>query len=161
MKGNKNNRDLFNKLIKDFIPNNINVYVEPFGGTFGLYSLIKDRINISVYNELNPQIFHDYKHIADYSYNLDYKDIITKYNFEDTFFYLDPPYHNKESYYDYTFKSIDDHIELFNYIKNIKGKFVLSYNKTDFILDLYQDYSIYKYNGQSLHHQTEIIITNV
>ena len=161
MRGNKNNIDLFNNLLKDYIPSKIEIYVEPFSGTFGLFNLIRDRVNVSIYNDINPDIYNEYNHTATYSYNMDYKKIIDNFNTNETFFYIDPPYHKKEYYYDYTFKSEDDHIELFNIIKEIKGNFLLSYDKTDFILDLYKDYTIYKYNGLSSHHQNEIIITNV
>jgi len=159
--GNKYNIDLYNNLFKDFIPSKIEIYIELFGGSFGLYKHIKDRIDLSVYNELNPSIYNNYKNIANISYNENYINILNKYNKNNSFFYIDPPYHTKEHYYEYTFDNEESHIELYNNIKKIKGKFILSYNKTDFILDLYKEYDIYKYNGLSIYHQNEIIILNV
>lgn len=161
MLGKKNNLDLFNNLISSFIPNSIKIYVEPFGGTFGLYNLIKEKVDFSVYNELNPNIFEQYKNKANVSFNLDYKLIINKFDSKDTFFYIDPPYYKKEHYYDYTFKNINEHIELFNILNNIEGKFLLSYNNSDIILNLYNNYTISNYKGNDRYHKNEIVITNV
>jgi DNA adenine methylase len=59
--------------------------------------------------------------------NKDWKYIINKYDSKDTFFYLDPPYSMASDNNDY--KNNDVTIdELFNTLKNIKGKFLLSYD---------------------------------
>ena len=59
----------------------------------------------------------------------------------DTLFYLDPPYHTTEKYYGDKFKK-EDHLKLCNLLKNVKGKFILSYNNDDFIKDLYKEFTI-------------------
>jgi DNA adenine methylase len=72
-------------------------------------------------------------------HNLDYKEIISKYDSEKTFFYLDPPYMGKEKYYinhDFDQKS---HYELASVLENIKGRFLLSYYYFDGIEELYQN----------------------
>ncbi|WP_373844550.1 DNA adenine methylase [Clostridium sp.] len=45
--------------------------------------------------------------------------------------YLDPPYYGIERYYQVQF-SKEDHIRLFDCLKKVKGKFILSYNDCEF-----------------------------
>ena len=71
-------------------------------------------------------------------HNLDYKEVIKMYDSKDTFFYIDPPYKGKESYYiNHNFNS-NSHKELSTILNNIKGKFLLSYYYFDGIKDLYK-----------------------
>lgn len=59
--------------------------------------------------------------------NNDWKTIIKQYDSKNSFFYLDPPYSMAKDNKDYNNNdvSID---ELYNTLKNIKGKFLLSYD---------------------------------
>jgi len=59
--------------------------------------------------------------------NLDFERFIEKYDSDEMFFYLDPPYYNTEKYYSNHDFGIEDHERLFNSLKNIKGKFAMSY----------------------------------
>lgn len=73
---------------------------------------------------------------------LDFEKLIEKYDSENTLFYVDPPYVDCEFYYkasDVNFTK-DDHIRLAGLLKNIKGKFVLSYYEHEFVRELYSDY---------------------
>ncbi len=100
--------------------------------------------------------------------NKSFEKIISAYDSEDTLFYLDPPYHNTENMYDTGDFIFDEeqHIKLRDMLKNIKGKFVLSYNDDEFIRELYKDFkieAIERQNNLSLNSGSrfkELIITN-
>lgn len=62
--------------------------------------------------------------------NMDCIDLIKKYDSEDTFFYVDPPYYKMESYYSKDFPR-EKHEELADCLNNIRGKFALSYYDFD------------------------------
>ena len=73
--------------------------------------------------------------------NEDFEDIFRRYDYESAFFYLDPPYTEGEGYA--TVKTKDfEHERLFNCLKNIKGRWLLSYNDSPKIRELYKDYTI-------------------
>ncbi len=59
--------------------------------------------------------------------NMDFADVITKYDSPTTYFYVDPPYFKTENYYSNHDFDRNDHERLANTLKNIKGKFSLSY----------------------------------
>ena len=59
--------------------------------------------------------------------NMDCRELIKKYDSKDTFFYLDPPYYNMESYYTSHDFGHDDHMELCEMLKTTKGRWALSY----------------------------------
>ena len=73
----------------------------------------------------------------------DFRDILTYYDNEDTFFYLDPPYRNitRSSYPVGEFKD-EDYYDLSELCKNLKGKFLLSINNDPFIRCLFSDFNI-------------------
>jgi DNA adenine methylase len=62
--------------------------------------------------------------------SLDCVDIIKKYDGENVFFYVDPPYYKKEFYYSRDFPR-EKHEELADALSKIKGKFALSYYDFD------------------------------
>lgn len=59
--------------------------------------------------------------------NQDFETLIKHYDRPDAFFYADPPYFSTEDMYEVGF-GWDDHVRLRDTLKNIKGKFLLSYN---------------------------------
>jgi len=59
-------------------------------------------------------------------HNESYETIIDMYDKDDTLFYVDPPYYKMEDYYVKDFQR-SQHEDLANKLKQIKGKFVLSY----------------------------------
>lgn len=73
-------------------------------------------------------------------YNTDYKTIIKKYDSPNSLIYLDPPYEgSNEKHYKH---SIIDYEELKNILSKIKGKFILSINKSDRIKELFKNFNI-------------------
>ena len=65
--------------------------------------------------------------------NLDFEKVIDKYDSEKSYFYLDPPYWKTENYYSNHDFDRDDHERLCNQLKQIKGKFGLSYYDFDLL----------------------------
>ena len=59
--------------------------------------------------------------------NMDFGDVINKYDSPTTYFYVDPPYWKTENYYSNHDFDREDHERLANALKGIEGKFSLSY----------------------------------
>lgn len=98
--------------------------------------------------------------------NKDYKKVIEKYDSPNTFFYLDPPYEGSTgSHYTHSSFNIE---ELYDILKNIKGKFLVSFNISKEALRLFKDFNIYKiktkYNvgstGKKFTKKVELLIKN-
>ena len=95
--------------------------------------------------------------------NKDFSNLIKVYDRKGALFYLDPPYYKTEYYYDNLFKE-EDHVKLRDILKNIKGKFILSYNDCEYIRELYKDFHIEEIernnNLGSSNRYKELIIRN-
>jgi DNA adenine methylase len=59
--------------------------------------------------------------------NMDFAEVIAKYDSPTTYIYLDPPYWKTENYYSNHDFDRDDHERLANVLDEVKGKFSLSY----------------------------------
>lgn len=99
--------------------------------------------------------------------NRDFADVLRCYNRPQALFYLDPPYYKAEAYYEGF--AADDHVRLREALAEVKGWFVLSYNDTPEIRDLYKGYTIHEVErSNNLAHKKgagqdryrELIITN-
>ncbi len=73
--------------------------------------------------------------------NQDFERLIKTYDRPEALFYLDPPYFEAEKYYPDRFNP-EDHERLRKCLENIKGKFILSYNDSQQIRDLYEGFTI-------------------
>lgn len=59
--------------------------------------------------------------------NMDFADVINKYDSPTTYIYLDPPYWKTENYYSNHDFDREDHERLSGVLQNVQGKFSLSY----------------------------------
>ncbi|MEM2112014.1 MAG: DNA adenine methylase [Candidatus Bathyarchaeia archaeon] len=73
--------------------------------------------------------------------NKDYHYILEHYDGDDTLFYLDPPYYHTDDALGISWTK-EQHEELSRCLKNLGGKWILTYNDAPEILRLYNDYSI-------------------
>ena len=81
---------------------------------------------------INPKYSNKLK-LIDICENMDYSELIEKYDSPTTYFYCDPPYWETENYYSLHDFDREDHENLVNILKNIKGKFSLSYYDFDLL----------------------------
>ena len=73
--------------------------------------------------------------------NKDWKRLINKYDSKDTFFYLDPPYSTASDNKDYEYNDVTID-ELYDTLKNIKGKFLLSYDHNKEIKNKFKGFRV-------------------
>lgn len=73
---------------------------------------------------------------------LPYGEVISRYDSQDTFFYVDPPYWNCENYYGQGIFSREDFTMLAAQLAGIKGKFILSLNDTTGVRNTFKDFEI-------------------
>lgn len=74
----------------------------------------------------NPKYISHFNRIT-FVENMDFEDVIKKYDSPKTYFYIDPPYWKTENYYSNHDFDRNDHERLMKVIKTIEGKFSLSY----------------------------------
>jgi len=98
--------------------NNVPYFADKNGKYASKYGTLKKKLQDS-------NIVYRLKQITTVE-KIDCVDLIKKYDSEDTFFYVDPPYYNMEFYYSKDFPK-EKHQELALTLAQIKGKFALSY----------------------------------
>jgi len=106
--------------------------------TYGHFTTKKD----GILNRM-PKLKEELKNTKVYSTS--YEDILNKYNSEDSFAYLDPPYPQEWAGPEGTkLFSKEDTQKLHNTLKNFKGKFLLSINTLGWIKEMFSDFKISK-----------------
>jgi len=155
--GSKNDKDLYDNLIKHHIPENIEEYdyIEPFGGSFGLSKRLESRPKRLIYNDI---IRYDVDIDADIIEHIDYNDILNNYDGINSIIYIDPPYYGKEHLYGFKRKNNKFHEDLREDVKNRKGKILISYEDCLFIRRLYSGCEIHYYNGENKFKKKEMLI---
>ena len=76
--------------------------------------------------------------------NMDFEDLIIKYDTPATFHYVDAPYYKTENYYSNHDFDRDDHERLANVLHKVKGKFGLSYYDFELLHTWFPD-SVYRW----------------
>jgi site-specific DNA-adenine methylase len=71
--------------------------------------------------------------------NLDFQEVIEKYDSPSTYIYLDPPYWKTENYYNNHDFDRKDHERLANVLNNVKSKFSLSYYDFELLHEWYPE----------------------
>lgn len=133
------------------------------GAGFGIRTESPSRLNL---NKVDSDIRKSYERIKRvFIENLDFDDLIKRYDKPHAFFYCDPPYIDSR---EYTLKfGYEEHKQLASILHNIRGKFLLSINPHELTYELYKDMNILKldhnYSMRKTMHNTEckeLIITN-
>nr|WPF46431.1 MAG: putative cysteine protease [Lake Baikal virophage 1] len=96
--------------------------------------------------------------------NKSFEKVIKEYDSATTFFYLDPPYESERQ------KDYDDYVtpeQVYNGVKGMKGRFMISYNDSPNIRKIFKEYNISFTSTEYAHTQYikkrkigEVIITN-
>lgn len=107
------------------------------GGAAASQQNILERINI-IHQRLDKVVIE----------NLDFEEIIKQYDHEGAFFYCDPPYTIGEGYEVTTTKAFE-HERLRDCLKDIKGRFLLSYDDSPKVRELYKDFEIIEVQRQN------------
>lgn len=84
-------------------------------------------------NKLTDPKFRMYFDRITFVENLDFEDLINKYDSPTTYFYTDPPYWKTENYYSNHDFDRDDHERLAKSLLRAEGKFALSYYHFDLL----------------------------
>ena len=94
------------------------------------WSITRDgEVNYDTWSKLPESVINVYeKWRRVFLENLDYRELIDKWDDETTTFYLDPPYEGVESdYYEVNKSDGFDHEEMFTILQSIKGSYAVSY----------------------------------
>jgi DNA adenine methylase len=105
-------------------------------GASGLGKIYKPFIHEKILNNID---FYKERLIDTEILNLDYKDILSKYDSPETFFYLDPPYEKSKGLYKNEVLNLN---ELEEVLKTLKGKWMLSLNDSENVREIFKDYNI-------------------
>lgn len=90
-------------------------------------------------NKLKNSKWQKYFEKIEICENMDFEDVIKKYDSPKTYFYCDPPYYKTEKYYANHDFGLDTHKRLADCLNSIEGKFSLSYYYFDELDIWYKD----------------------
>jgi DNA adenine methylase len=107
------------------------------GSGFGIRTESPSRLNL---NKVEDDIRKTYERLKRvFIENLDFEELIKRYDKEHTVFYCDPPYIESREYI-IKFEK-EDHIRLSEILNKIKGKFILSINAHELAFELIKIYT--------------------
>ena len=142
-----------------------------FGGQGRHYGRCAEGNRVAGYNrEYHGKLINDlFERIKDVVIEcIDYKHVCTFYDADETFFYLDPPYYNCSSTA-YDSFNINQLSELANFIKTLKGKWLMSINDTPEVREIFSfakfkeisiAYSISKSDNSKRKKYPELLVSN-
>lgn len=98
--------------------------------------------------------------------NEPFQDIMDEFDYPDAFFYLDPPYENSDKFKDYPDSVKPEAV--YDAVKKLECRFLLSYNDSENIRELFKEYTIIevetkysgKAKGEGFRKKTELLIKN-
>lgn len=169
------NRDKFNRLLKqkkfnnnvDRLYRNLYLSINSFAGNRKDYAGEKEEKklqNTDVGKKYKNTKWKDFLNNNNVKiYNKDFCDLIKKYDSKNTVFYLDPPYSKSKT--DYNVGGLDIN-KVYDCLEGIKGKFILSYDKSPEIKKLFRKYkfktieTVYELSGKRQEGIKEYLITN-
>lgn len=95
------------------------------------------RLNFKTMQERIDEIWQRLRDVT--ILNMDFRRCIERLDGKNTLFYLDPPYYGIHGLYKHDLTA-EDHVALADCLKNIKGKFILSYNDCGFVRKFYKGF---------------------
>ena len=130
-------------------------------GTKGVGKLYSENVNL--YNRFKRRIPDMIEKLQNTVIsNISYEKVLNKYDNENVFFYLDPPYENSKKMYRHSSFPLE---ELEKNVRKLKGKFLLSLNDSPAVRELFGEYRIVsvKVRASSWSHSNirdEVLIMN-
>ena len=125
-----------------------------FNGMGSCYSYSSMRNKSTTITRMKEAIDTCYDQIKSWTIErLDFRDLIKRYDSENSFFYLDPPYHNIKGLYKYELTD-QDYFEMKELLDRIKGKYLLNINEDEFVLQVFgkpqirKEYTNFGVNGR-------------
>lgn len=91
-------------------------------------------------NKLHDEKWQDKFRRITQTENMDFQEVIEKYDSDYTYFYVDPPYWKTENYYSAHDFDVDDHERLALTLKQTKGRWSLSYYRFDLLESWFPKY---------------------
>jgi DNA adenine methylase len=111
----------------------------------GEFNIPYGRYKTYNYEDVKNKYYEDLLKRTDI-YNESFEYIFEKYNDENNFMFLDPPYDSEFTDYGYCSFGKEEHIKLADYFKKTKIKCLMVIGKTTFIQDLYKEYIVEEYD---------------
>ena len=112
-----------------------------FGGlniSYGYSKMQRPTLNLKTIDETIRAVHERLRTV--YIEGESYENVIGRYDGQETFFYLDPPYYKTASYR-FTL-SLEDYEKLAGILATIEGRFILSINDHDAMRDVFKDFMI-------------------
>ncbi|MFM8332122.1 MAG: DNA adenine methylase [Candidatus Methylumidiphilus sp.] len=107
---------------------------------YGISRTGRPRLNLATLGEDLTAAYVRLQHVN--IERLPYAEFISRYDGEETFFYIDPPYFNCENYYGEGIFSREDFGKLADQLAGIKGKFILSINDAPEIRKTFRQFNV-------------------